>query len=145
MDPGRVAAAAVVAFIGLAFLIGFFRAFRERIYLALLGFSFFALAGRILIRGPQLNFLKYALLALAGILFLAAVFFAVKQTLAQMRLIQEHRAGLEREMQEYLEQLKQRAADQGKQAPGESPAPEQPQTSDSEAKDREASDSGAAQ
>jgi len=126
MDPGRVVAAVVVAVIGLCFLIGFVKAFRERIYLALLAFSFFALAGRILVRGPQLTVLKLVLLGLAGVFFLGALFLAVAQTRAQMRLIHERRAGLEREMWEYLEQLKQRAAGQGGKQSAESSLPPDP-------------------
>jgi hypothetical protein len=125
MDPGRAAAAVVIAVIGLCFLIGFFRAFRERVYLALLGFSFWSLAGAIVIRSRQLATLKVGLLALGAVFFIGAAFFAIQQTLAQMRLIREHRAGLEREMWEYLEQLKRRAAEQG----AESSSPRGPEVS----------------
>jgi len=137
MDPGRVAAAVVIGFIGLSCLVGFFRAFRERIYLALLGLAFIALAVEIVIPGP--TWLRYSLLGLMGLLFIAATLLAVMQTMAQIRIIREHRKGLEREMWEYLEQLKQRAAEQQahqgtSETAGEPPAgeetaqaPEQPE------------------
>jgi len=112
MDSYRIAAAVVVAFLGLCFLAGFFKALRERIYLGLLGLSFFALAGAILVPAPALNWLKWALLALTAVLFVAAAVFAVARTLSQMRLIQEQRKGLEREMWEYLEQLERQTAEQ---------------------------------
>jgi hypothetical protein len=130
MESGRVAAAAVVAFIGLSFLVGFFRAFRDRIYLALLALSFFAVAGRILApRPPQYNWLKYSLLALAAVFFVGAAYFAVRQTLVQIRLIRERRVGLEREMYAYLEQLQKQTAQrtaadsQPPASSGDGPAP----------------------
>jgi len=120
MEPGRVAAAAVVAFIGLAFLVGFFRAFRDRIYLALLALAFFAVAGRIMVPRPaEFNWLKLTLLGLAAVFFVGAVYFAVRQTLVQIRLIRERRKGLEAEMWAYLEQLQQRTG-QTDNEPGES-------------------------
>jgi predicted membrane protein len=108
MDQFRIAAAVVTGLLGLLFVIGFLRAFRERIYLCLLGLSFLALAANMLVAAPALAWLKWLLWGLTALLFAAAVLFAVVQTLAQMRLIRKRRAGLEREMWEYLEQLKQR-------------------------------------
>ncbi|UCH34411.1 MAG: hypothetical protein JSV65_18095 [Armatimonadota bacterium] len=122
MEHYRIAAAAVTGLLGLCFLIGFFKAFLERIYLGLLGFSFIALAAAFLIAAPALAWLKIVLLVVAGLLFVSAAFFAVVQTMAQMRLIQERRKGLEREMWEYLEQLKQRAAEEAAAADTGQPA-----------------------
>ncbi len=110
MEQIRIVAAFITGFLGLLFLIGFFRAFRERIYLALLGLAFITLAARMLVVRPELTWLKWTLVALSGVFFLGAVLFAVLQTLAQMRLIQERRKGLEAEMWAYLEQLKKRTA-----------------------------------
>jgi hypothetical protein len=121
MDPGRVAAAVVIGFIGLSCLAGFFRAFRERIYLALLGLAFIALAAEIVIPGPKLNWIRYSLLGLMGLLFVSAALIAVAQTMAQVRIIQERRKGLEREMWEYLEELKRRTG-QTDEKPEEPPA-----------------------
>ena len=126
VDPYRTAAAVVTAFLGLAFLVRFLRGFLGRIYLALLGFAFFALAGSFLVSSPQLHWLQWLLLGLAGIFFLGAAFFALAQTMQQMRLIRERRIGLEREMWEYLEQLKQRAAEKQAQEAAEQPGQQTP-------------------
>jgi len=123
MEPGRIAATVVVAFIGLCFVIGFFRGFRDRIYLALLGFSFWSLAGALAIHGRRLATVKIGLLALAGVFFIGAAVFAVRQTLLQIRLVQERRLGLERQMYEYLEELKRRNAEQGQAGSVESSSP----------------------
>lgn len=111
----RIAAAAVTGFLGLCFLAGFFKAFMERLYLALLGLSFIVLGASFLVVGRSLIWLKVGLLGIAGLLFLGAAYLAVIQTMQQMRLIQERRAGLEREMYEYLEQLRKRNAERGLQ------------------------------
>jgi hypothetical protein len=115
MEQYRIAAAAVTGFLGLCFLVGFFKAFLERLYLALLGLSFIVLAASFLVVGASLAWLKLSLLGLAALLFLGAAYLAVIQTTQQMRLIQERRAGLEREMYEYLEQLRKRNAERGLQ------------------------------
>lgn len=112
MDSYRIAAAVVVAFLGLCFLAGAFKNLRERIYLGLLGLSFLAFAGALLVPSPELKWLKWGLLALTAVLFVGAAVFAVARTLSQVRLIQQRRAGLEREMWEYLRQLEQKAAEQ---------------------------------
>jgi hypothetical protein len=130
MDPGRVIAAVVIGFFGLSCLAGFFRAFRERLYLALLGLAFIVLAVEIVIPGPA--WLRYGLLGLMGLFFILAAVLAVMQTMAQVRIIQEHRKGLEREMWAYLEELKKRT-DQTEQKAEETSAgdaPHGPDTSD---------------
>lgn len=121
MDYFRTAAAAVTGLLGLCFVIGFFRAFRDRLYLGLLGLSFMSLAANMLVSAPELGRVKLALWVVTGLLFVGACCLAVAQTLAQMRLIREHRKGLEAEMWAYLEQLQQRNAEQGKTADAAEP------------------------
>jgi len=124
MEQYRIAAAAVTGFLGLCFLAGFFKAFVERLYLALLGLSFIVLAASFLVVGRSLMWLKVGLLGLAGLLFLGAAYLAVMQTLQQIRLVQERRAGLEREMYEYLEQLRKRNAERGLQDTADTEEPQ---------------------
>jgi hypothetical protein len=128
MDQFRIAAAVVTGLLGLSFAIGFLRAFRERIYLGLLGLSFLALAANMLVAAPALTWLKWLLWGLTALFFIGAVFCAVLQTLARMRLIRERHAGLEREMREYLEQLKQRTGQAEEKPPGEAPTGEDGQS-----------------
>lgn len=123
MDQLRGLAVAITAVLGVSFVAGFVRAFRDRLYLGLLGLAFVALAGCLAVSAPQLRWLQMGLLGLAGLFFLGGVYFAVVQTVRQIRLIQEHRAGLERQMWEYLAQLEQRAAqERAQQQSGEAPS-----------------------
>jgi len=121
VDYFRTAAAAVTGLLGLCFVIGFFKAFRERIYLGLLGLSFMSLAANMLVSAPELGRVKLLLWVITGLLFVGACCLAVAQTLAQMRLIRERRKGLEAEMWAYLEQLQRRNAEQGKTADAAGP------------------------
>jgi len=131
MEQYRVAAAAMTGLLGLIFLVGFFKGFLGRTYLGLLGGAFIILGASFLISSPHLSRLKLGLFGLSGLFFLGAVYSAVSQTLAQFRLIRERRAGLEREMWEYLEQLKQRNAERGQgEEPQEASAPDQPPPAD---------------
>ena len=127
MEQVRVGAALITGFIGLSMLVGFFYSYRDRLYLGLLGLSFLTLAGEILVpisQGvvppPPLLWLKRGLLALAAALFVAAAAIAVAQTRQQVHLIHERRQGLEREMWEYLGQLKRKDAEKRAEEPGES-------------------------
>lgn len=116
----RTTAAFVTGFIGILFLAGFVSAFRNRIYVGLLGLSFVTLAAQIMMPAESAHrWLRLGLLIVAGALFLGAVFAAVSETAARVRLLQEARRGREREMWEYLEQLRRRAAE--RQAQEETP------------------------
>jgi hypothetical protein len=101
-------AGALLAFLGVCWLVGWFQNFRERFYLLFLGLAFLMLGVDVLLP-REFAVVKQVLLGLSTLSTLAAIVLAVLETRSRLAELAQRRRAMEAEMQAYIEKLKKDA------------------------------------